>query len=118
LTNVDADDLVAFYTAADLFVLVSLHEGFGLPILEAMACGTPVVASRTTATGEITGAGGIQVDPQDSAEIAASIDHILSDANFRHQQITRGHEWCRGFSWERAAEQTAALYRRVLGEMK
>lgn len=118
LANVDTDDLVTFYTAADLFVLISLYEGFGLPILEAMACGTPVIASSTTATGEVTGDGGIQVNPQNTTQVANAIDRVISDANFQRQQILRGYEWCQNFTWQKTAEQTITVYRRVFKETK
>jgi glycosyltransferase involved in cell wall biosynthesis len=116
LTEVDDGELVAIHTTADLFVLVSLYEGFGLPILEAMACGTPVIASSTTASGEIVGSGGVQVDPRDPAAIADAIDQMLCDAVLRHFYVERGYERCRQFTWQRTAQKTLALYRQVLND--
>ena len=114
LTDVDVVELIAFYTTADLFVLVSFYEGFGLPILEAMACGTPVIASSSTATGEIAGTGAIQVDPQDTAQIATAIDRVLHDDDVRQQLIACGHRWHQRFTWQQTAQQTIAVYKRVL----
>lgn len=114
LSDVADADLVAFYTAADLFVLVSLHEGFGLPIVEAMACGTPVITAATTSAGEVAGEGGIQVDPQDTVAIAAAIDQVLQDRALHQEWVRRGGVRHQTFSWERAAEQTLDVYRCVL----
>jgi glycosyltransferase involved in cell wall biosynthesis len=115
LEPVDAADLVAAYTAADLFVLISLYEGFGLPILEAMACGTPVIGSATTATGEIIGEGGLRVPPEDISAVAAAIDEVLCDPTNRELWIDRGWKWCRRFTWEHTAQRTLAVYREILG---
>jgi alpha-1,3-rhamnosyl/mannosyltransferase len=115
LDPVDAQDLVAAYTGADLFVLISLYEGFGLPVLEAMACGTPVIASSTTATGEVTGEGGVRVDPENPGAVAAAIDRMLLDEQERARWIARGRQWARRFTWERTASETLAIYRRILG---
>lgn len=117
-TGVNFDDLVAFYTAADLFVLISFYEGFGLPILEAMVCGTPVIASNTTATGEITGEGGIQVDPQNIPQISQTIDRVLQDTKFQREQIARGYKWQQTFSWQQNAKQTLAVYQKILNNQK
>ncbi|MFN8177963.1 MAG: glycosyltransferase family 1 protein [bacterium] len=114
LTDVSSDDLVAAYTGADLFALVSLHEGFGLPILEAMACGAPVIASRTTAAGEVAGDGALLVDPESEPEITAALDRVAGDraegARLREAGFARAKE----FTWEQAARRTLAVYEEVL----
>lgn len=106
-------DLVAAYTAADLFVLVSFYEGFGLPILEAMQCDTPVIASSTTSAGEIVGAGGITVNPAEPAAIAAAIDQVIQTPGQREQLRQQSRLWRQRFSWRRAAQETLALYQEV-----
>jgi glycosyltransferase involved in cell wall biosynthesis len=115
LTDVDELGLRAAYTGADLFVLVSLYEGFGLPVLEAMACGVPVIGSNTTATGEVIGEGGLQVDPTDPAAISATMDHVLQNPAIRQALIERGSRWQSRFTWQRAAEETVQLYREAMG---
>jgi len=114
LTSVNNTDLVAFYNVADLFVLVSFYEGFGLPVLEAMACGTPVIATQTTAIGEVTGEGGFCVDPQNTPQITAAIDQILHNTNLRQQLIERGHQWRQRFSWQQTARKTLGVYNQIL----
>lgn len=114
LSDVADADLVTFYTAADLFALVSLYEGFGLPIVEAMACGTPVITAATTAAGEVAGEGGVRVDPHDTVAIAAAIDRVLQDHAFRQELVRRGEARWQAFSWQRTAEQTLDVYRCVL----
>lgn len=116
LTDVDNIGLRAAYTGATLLLFVSLYEGFGLPILEAMACGVPVIGSNTTATAEVIGEGGIQVDPTDPAAIAAAMDHLLSNPAIRQPLIERGNRWHRRFTWQRAAEETVALYREAMND--
>ena len=116
VSGASEEDLRALYSGADVFVLVSLYEGFGLPILEAMACGTPVIVSSTTAAGEVAGPAGIKVGPEDTAEIAAQIDRVLSDSALQSEQTRLGAARHRCFSWGDAARQTIALYRSVAEE--
>lgn len=110
----DFDGLVAAYSASSLFVLISLYEGFGLPILEAMACGTPVLASATTAAAEITGNGGVTVDPSNEEEIASAVDAILLDNERSGALSAKARRWAKHFSWKRTADQTLVLYERTL----
>jgi glycosyltransferase involved in cell wall biosynthesis len=115
LTDVTFEELIAFYSAADLFVLVSFYEGFGLPVLEAMACGAPVIASKTTAIGEVTGSGGLQVDPDQPTAIASAIDQVLLDSSYRQRLIAQGQQWHRQFTWQQTAYQTLGVYQQHLG---
>jgi glycosyltransferase involved in cell wall biosynthesis len=93
------------YENADVFVFPSLYEGFGLPPLEALACGTPVVASDTTALGEILQEGCIQVDPEDVQEISDAIRRILEDEQLADELATQGNAYAREFTWENATNQ-------------
>jgi glycosyltransferase involved in cell wall biosynthesis len=107
-------DLIAAYTAADLFVLVSFYEGFGLPLIEAMQCDTPVIAASTTGAGEIVGAGGLTVNPANQAEITAAIDNVLQNQEQRQKLKASGRQWHTRFSWEQAAAQTLQVYEELL----
>lgn len=109
------DELVHLYNGAALFVFPSLYEGFGFPVLEAMACGTPVISSNAGSLAEVTGDGGIQVDPRDDAALAAAIEEVLASPSLAAELRQRGFAHVARFSWERCAEETLAVYRRVLG---
>jgi glycosyltransferase involved in cell wall biosynthesis len=108
-------DLPALYSAADAFVFPSLYEGFGLPPLEAMACGTPVITSNAASLPEIVGDAALTVDPYDVAGLAAAIERVLTDATLRADLRQRGIQRAALFTWERAAHQTLAAYEQVLG---
>ncbi len=95
---VEDDDLPALYSTADVFVFPSLYEGFGLPALEAMACGTAVIASRTTSLPEVVGEAGLLVDPEDSAELGKSLLKLLTDKELRSQLEERGLKRVQQFS--------------------
>ena len=105
LENVDDRELPALYRHASVFAYPSFAEGFGMPVLEAMAAGTPVVTSNTTAISEIAGPeGAILVNPADVEEIAAALDTALSDQMLRTRLIAAGRERAQSFTWEKAAK--------------
>ncbi len=108
-------DLPALYSGADLFVFPSLYEGFGLPPLEAMACGTPVVCSNAASLPEVVGDAAITVDPYDVEGLAEAMRRVLTDANLRQELREKGLQRAKQFTWERAARETIAVYQKVLG---
>lgn len=112
--HVAGEDLPRWYNAATLFVYPSLYEGFGLPVLEAMACGTPVMASNTSALPEVVGDCGVLVDPLDEAAMATSMLTLVRDANLRQQLGQRARERAKSFTWRKTTERTLAVYRDVL----
>lgn len=114
LGPVTDEALVALYSDALAFVFPSLAEGFGLPLLEAMACGAPVACSNRPPLTEVAGQGAPAFDPTDPAAIAAALRPLLRDPALRAAQRTRSLGRAAEFSWARAAEQTIAVYRRVV----
>ena len=110
LDYVPIEDLRTLYNAADLLVFPSLYEGFGIPVLEAQACGTPVVASNAAALPEAVGDAGMLIDPYDPEAIADGIRTVLSDEELRQDLIKKGFEHARKFSWEKMARETLAVY--------
>jgi glycosyltransferase involved in cell wall biosynthesis len=108
-------DLPALYGAAEAFVFPSLYEGFGLPPLEAMACGVPVVTSSAASLPEVVGDAALTVDPLDVDELARALTRVLLDAPLRTELRRKGLERARGFRWEIAALQTLHIYREVVG---
>ncbi len=113
LDYVPDEDLPALYAGAEVFAFPSLYEGFGLTPLEAMACGTPVVCSNTSSLPEVVGDSAVMVNPHDLGEIVRGIERVLTDAALRDQLRARGPVQASKFSWERAAEETLAVYRQV-----
>jgi glycosyltransferase involved in cell wall biosynthesis len=111
---VSAERLPALYQAASVFLFPSFEEGFGLPILEAMAYGVPVVASNTSCLPEVGGDAAIYADPHDPAEIAAQVQRVVEDSALRQNMIQEGHARAREFSWRRAAKATLKVYDEVL----
>jgi glycosyltransferase involved in cell wall biosynthesis len=109
------DQLLLLYNAASLLVLPSRYEGFGLTAIEAMACGTPVLASNSSSLHEVVGAAGILLPPDDPDAWAAALREVTEDRARREALIAAGLVQAGTFSWARAAEQTLAVYRRVLG---
>ena len=110
------EDLPAVYAGASLFAFPSLYEGFGLPPLEAMACGVPTLVSDISSLPEIVGDAALKVPPTDTGAIKAAMERILTDPALARDLAARGPERARLFTWEKAAEQTIGVYRRVWGE--
>ena len=106
--------LLALYRSAHALVYPSRYEGFGLPLLEAMACGTPVIAARTSSIPEVVGEAAVLLDPDDEEGWIAAIDRVLEDAPHRARLRDAGASRAREFSWRRTAEETARVYRRLL----
>jgi len=102
------------YSGAAAFVFPSLYEGFGLPVLEAMACGVPVVSSSTSSLPEVVGDAGMLVEPRDADAVSVSLRQLLEDRALAENLSRRGVQRAAGFSWEKTAAETVGVYRRVL----
>ena len=111
--RLDREDLRRLYSYADVFVFPSLYEGFGMPVLEAMACGAPTITSSTSSLPEVAGDAAVLVDPEDVEALGTAMVNVLSDQALRQRLRTRGFERARLFTWQRAAWRTSALYREL-----
>jgi glycosyltransferase involved in cell wall biosynthesis len=109
------EDLPALYSGATLFVFPSLYEGFGLPVLEAMSCGTPVVCSNVSSLPEVAGDAARLADPLDVDDLAATISQALASEELRQAMLRRGMEQAAKFSWEQTARETLAVYNQAIG---
>ncbi|MFO1434321.1 MAG: glycosyltransferase family 1 protein [Candidatus Competibacteraceae bacterium] len=114
LGYIPTEALPALYAGAAMLVYPSLYEGFGLPLVEAMASGTPVITSNRSSMPEVVGDVGILVEPEDESMIAGAIRRLLEDSNEALRLQRQGLERVRQFTWERCAQQTLAVYRKVL----
>jgi glycosyltransferase involved in cell wall biosynthesis len=112
---VPADDLPSIYNLAEMFAFPSIYEGFGLPVIEAMACGTPVITSNTSSLGEIASGAAETVDPYSVDAIAAAMLRLAHDESWRAELRTRGLARARRFSWARTAREMLTVYRRAAG---
>jgi len=113
--HIPDNDLPALMCGAAAFIYPSLYEGFGLPVIEAMACGTPVVTSKTSSLGEVAGDAARLVDPESVEEMAVALEEVVSDRALSKELVRRGRERAREFTPERCAEETLAIYREALG---
>lgn len=113
---VDEADMPGAYSLATLLAFPSLHEGFGVPVLEAMACGVPVVTSNTSALPEVAGGAAVLVDPRDTDSIAQGLAGVLNDAALRARLVDAGYARVAGFTPERSAALTVAAYERTAAE--
>jgi len=110
---VPPEELAQWYGAAAVFVYPSVYEGFGLPALEAMACGTPVIVSNASSLPEVVGDAGAQVDPHDTAQLAETLAEILQSSRRREQMAAAGLRRAASFTWDKAAEQIMRVYRQA-----
>jgi glycosyltransferase involved in cell wall biosynthesis len=110
---IDDVDMPALYSFARCFVFPSLYEGFGLPPLEAMACGTPTITSNVSSLPEVVGEAGIRVDPYNVDELAEAIYRVLSDEGLARELSEKGLERAKAFSWEKVAKDTLEVYKKL-----
>jgi glycosyltransferase involved in cell wall biosynthesis len=113
LGHVPDADLPLLYSGAEMLAFPSLCEGFGFPVIEAMACGTPVVTSKVSCLPEVAGGAALLVDPYSVEDIAAGMHRVFRDAALREDLCARGFERAKFFSWERTARQTLEAYERA-----
>jgi len=117
LKSVPECDLVKFYNIADVFVFPSVQEGFGFPVLEAMACGTPVITSNISSLPEVVGSAGIMLDPMDANGFARAIYVVLTNRSLKEEMGKKSLERARKFSWKKCAKKTLDTYKEVLGHV-
>ena len=114
IEGISEDDLIQLYSSAAAFVFPSLAEGFGLPIVEAMQCGCPVITSNASCLPEIAGDAALLVDPHNAEEIASAMRDVIDPTGLREQLISRGFDQAKLFSWKNTAKRTMEVYRNVL----
>jgi glycosyltransferase involved in cell wall biosynthesis len=107
------DLLAALYTSADVLAFPSLYEGFGLPVLEAMACGTPVVSSNSSCMPEVAEGAALMVDPKDVEQLAASLERAITDQELRANLRAKGLKRASEYTWDRAAQKLLSVYEKV-----
>lgn len=110
LGRLDGDALRKLYSGAKVFVFASVFEGFGLPVLESLQCGTPVITSNSSSLPEVVGDAGVLVDPNNASEIASTLEKMLTDEHFYKDLKSRCLTQAKKFSWKKAAQQTIKFY--------
>lgn len=111
---IDQNDLPALYQLADLFLFPSLYEGFGIPILEAMACGCPVVTANTGACPEVAGSAAMLTNPHSVQDIAEKVLRVLNNRELRERMVLRGFEEIKRFNWKKAARKTLGIFEQTV----
>jgi glycosyltransferase involved in cell wall biosynthesis len=114
--TVSDDELRGLYGRASVFAFPSRAEGFGLPVLEAMAFGVPVVCARAASLPEVAGDAALLFTPGDTIALADAVSRVLASADLRERLVVGGRERAAGFSWKRTAAMTVAVYGQALGE--
>ena len=115
LGYVKDDELVGLFNCASVYCQPSLYEGFGLPVLEAMSCGCPVVCTKTPALEEIAGDASLFADPYKSSDIASKLSDVLEKQKVKNNSVTKGYKNIQRFSWKDCARDTLDVYRNVFG---
>ncbi len=110
LGYISEEDLVTMYSLADCYLYPSLYEGFGLPILEAQACGCPVITSNVSSCPEVAGDGALLVDPHDPGDLAQAMARVVRDKKLRNRLVKAGLENCRRYTWEKTARTIHSLF--------
>ena len=116
LDYIPESDLPGLMSGCDVFVYPSLYEGFGLPVLEAMKCGAPVITSNVSSLPEVGGNACIYIDPNDDKSLADNIYSVISDSALKKSMAEKGNFRAKDFSWDKCAEETMAVYRAVAGK--
>ena len=114
IPRLSIEELGLLYHSASLLVYASFYEGFGLPILDAFSCALPVITSNVSSMPEVGGDAALYVNPEDLEDIKAKIKDALEDKDLRESIIKKGYMQVKKFSWEKAANQTADLYRGLM----
>ena len=116
LADLPGEELPALYSGAAAFCLPSYYEGFGLPLLEALACGVPAVVADRASLPEIAGGAAALCNPDDPASIAQALEKVLGDTDYRRSLVHRGHDRVKQFTWDKCARETLAVYKKALGD--
>lgn len=114
LGNIKKEDLISIYNLAKIYIQPSFYEGFGLPVLEAMACGCPVISADTSSLSEIVQDSALMINPYRSGSIRESIIRLYNDEEERRSLIEKGLDRIKSFSWEKCASETVSVYKKVI----
>jgi glycosyltransferase involved in cell wall biosynthesis len=114
VSGLSREDLVILYNLAEVVLFPSLYEGFGLPVVEAMACGIPVVTSNVSSLPEVAGDVGVLINPKDPVEAADAVIKLLADPKLRKQKSRQGIAWAQNFQWQRVVQSTIEVYELVV----